>query len=64
LWLEITGVFFGLFALFFFETAWRLRAGMHGGAEHTHFWLFLVMGVLFAYFCASSFVRARRRSKR
>lgn len=64
LWLEISGVFFGLFAAFFFETAWRLRGGIHGGPDKDHFWLFLIMGVLFAYFCVSSFVRARRRGKR
>jgi hypothetical protein len=64
LWLEISGVFFGLFAAFFFETAFRLRGGFHGGPDKDHFWLFLIMGVLFAYFCVSSFVRARRRGKR
>ena len=64
LWLEVTGVFFGLFALFFLSEAWRLRAGLHGGAQQSHFWIFVAMGVVFVYFCVSSFVGARKRGKR
>jgi hypothetical protein len=64
LWLEVTGVFFGLFALFFLSEAWRLRAGLHGGVQQSHFWMFVAMGVVFVYFCVSSFLRARKRGKR
>ena len=62
LWLEITGVFFALFALYFVIEAWKLRHAT--GTEHTHFIEFCVFAVVFGYFCATSFIRARRREKR
>ena len=62
LWLEITGVFFVLFALFFASEAWKLRATV--GVERRHFWAFVIFAIVFGYFGGSSFVRARRREKR
>lgn len=67
LWLELTGVFFGLFAMAAGGAAWRLRAAMHATAtnhdEHVRFLAGAWMAVVFGYFCVSSFVRATRRSR-
>jgi len=61
LWLEVTGVFFLLFAVVFAAAAWRVRpAGLHGPFDKA----FLVSCgamVVFFYLCLSSFWRARRR---
>jgi hypothetical protein len=64
LWLEITGLFFALFAVFFGQNAWRARAGMLHGPEHARFLLYAVVTLVFAYFCVSSFIKASRRGKR
>jgi hypothetical protein len=68
LWLELTGVFFGIFAVFAAGGAWKLRGALHeAGANHTAHGRFLaavLMAVVFSYFCVSSFVRANRRSRR
>ena len=64
LWLEITGLFFALFAVFFGQNAWRARGGMLHGPEHVHFLLYAVVTLIFVYFCISSFVKAARRSRR
>lgn len=67
LWLEFTGVFFGIFALYAASGAWKLRgeivetAGHHDG--HVHFLLAAGMAAVFTYFCISSFLRARRRER-
>jgi undecaprenyl pyrophosphate phosphatase UppP len=67
LWLEFTGVFFGIFAVFAANGAWKLRANWHETAgnhgEHVHLLLAAGMAVVFAYFCVSSFMRARRRER-
>ncbi len=70
-WLEVSGVFFGIFALFAGLAAWRLRgawrlAGANGAANagtHRSFEGAVAMLAVFGYFCASSFVRARRRER-
>ena len=64
LWLEITGLFFALFATFFGQNAWRTRAAVLHGPEHVHFLLYTGVTLVFAYFCVSSFVKASRRGKR
>ncbi len=68
LWLEVTGLFFGIFALFAGAGAWKMRgdlrdAGMNHDA-HVRFLLTLTMALVFGYFCVSSFVKANRRGKR
>ena len=67
LWLELTGVFFGLFAFAAGGAAWRLRAAMRETAgnhdDHVRFLVAAVVSVVFGYFCVSSFVRANRRSQ-
>lgn len=68
LWLEVTGVFFGIFALSTGIAIWRLRAQWRTALVHptAHGGLIVAVAVfaLFAYFCISSFVRARRRERR
>lgn len=64
LWLEITGLFFALFATFFAQNAWKTRASALHGPEHAHFLLYLVIALVFVYFCVTSFLKASRRGKR
>jgi hypothetical protein len=67
LWLELTGVFFGIFAVFAAGGAWKMRAALHEtSANHDASMRFLMaagMAAVFGYFCVSSFARANRRSK-
>ncbi|MGB6975724.1 MAG: hypothetical protein WBD67_13655, partial [Terracidiphilus sp.] len=61
LWLEVTGVFFLLFALVFVRAMWWMRASAVHGPEH---WKFLGSGAVvaaFLYLAASSFWRAWRK---
>lgn len=66
-WLEVTGVFFGIFALLALGYLWKLRGAWHtngaNGSEHRSLMGALIMLALFGYFCVSSFVRARRRER-
>ncbi|HEY3987879.1 MAG TPA: hypothetical protein VGM02_01180 [Acidobacteriaceae bacterium] len=64
LWLEITGLFFALFAVFFAQNAWRTRSSVLHGPEHAHFLLYALVTLVFVYFCVSSFVKASRRGRR
>lgn len=61
LWLEVTGFFFGLFAVYFGADVWRVRAALHGGTEHERLLLSAAAAMGFAYLCVSAFWRARRR---
>lgn len=61
LWLEVTGVFFLLFALGFVRAMWWLRASAPDRPEHWKFWGSAAMAAVFAYLAASSFWRARRK---
>lgn len=67
LWLEFTGVFFGIFAVFAASGAWKLRGSLHETTANrdTHMQLLMAVGMalLFGYFCVSSFVRAARRGR-
>jgi hypothetical protein len=64
LWLEITGLFFALFALFFVQSIYRVRTAWRTGPEHTHLLLYVAMAFIFAWFSVSSFTRAYRKSRR
>ena len=65
LWLEVSGVFFGLFALIALGYLWKLRGAWHSGAtSHRNLMGAGVMFVLFGYFCVTNFVSARRRERR
>jgi hypothetical protein len=67
LWLEVTGVFFGIFALFALGTVWRLRGEWHSTAtnatSHRNLLGAVLMLVVFGYFCVSSFIRAHKRER-
>lgn len=67
LWLEVSGVFFGIFALLALGYLWKLRGSWHAGpanaAAHRSLLGAVVMLLLFGYFSVSSFVRARRRER-
>ena len=67
LWLEFTGVFFGIFAAFAASGAWKLRGELHETATnhdlHMRLLLAAGMALLFGYFCVSSFVKAARRGR-
>jgi hypothetical protein len=67
LWLELTGVFFGIFALFGAGWAWKLRGDLHETAAnhdaHLRFLICATMAVVFGYFLVSSFVKASRRGR-
>jgi hypothetical protein len=68
LWLELTGVFFGIFAIFAANGAWKMRGALHEATgnhdAYVRFVLSVAMAAIFGYFCVSSFVRANRRGKR
>ena len=64
LWLEITGLFFALFAAFFGQNAWKIRASALHGPDHTHFIVATIAALVFAYFCVGSFVKAEQRSRK
>jgi hypothetical protein len=63
LWLEVTGTFFALVALFMGGAAWKLRGAVFlppATHEAQRLYLCTTIFVAFAYFAVSSFVRARR----
>ena len=64
LWLEITGLFFALFALYFAQNVYRVRTSWRQGPEHSHLLLYCALAAAFAWFSFSSFARAYRSSKR
>jgi hypothetical protein len=68
LWLEVTGAFFGLFALVSLGYLWKLRGAWRANtadAASRHSLIgAAIMFVLFGYFCVSSFLRARRRERK
>jgi hypothetical protein len=67
LWLEVTGTFFTVFALFLAQGVWRLRGAVRlPPSTHAAQQLYLHVGIflVFAYFAVSSFVRARQRGRK
>jgi hypothetical protein len=65
LWLEVSGVFFGLFALFALVAVVHLRDEWRGNvAAHRQMVVALAMLAFFGYFSVSNFVHARRRERR
>ena len=65
LWLEVSGVFFGLFALFALAAVVHLRGEWHrSAAGHRQLVVAVAMLAFFGYFCVSNFVLARRRERR
>lgn len=65
LWLEVTGVFFGLFALTAGIEVFKHRADLHlSGAPRQHVLFAIAMLIVFGWFTVSSFVNASRRGRR
>jgi hypothetical protein len=64
LWLEVTGCFFALFTAFFAQNLYQLRASWASGAQHSRFLLYVGLTVVFFYFSASSFLKARAKARR
>jgi hypothetical protein len=63
LWLEVTGTFFALVALFMSGAAWKLRGAISlppTAHEAQRLYLCTAIFLAFAYFAVSSFMRARR----
>ena len=66
-WLQVTGLFFALIAMFLAQGAWKERAAMHlplSSHAATKFYVLLVAFAAFAYFSVSNFVRAYLREQR
>jgi hypothetical protein len=67
LWLQVTGSVYAVIALAMGQAAWLrradLRLSVHSSAAQRA-WLLLGIFGLFAYFAASSFIRAHRRERR
>jgi len=61
LWLEVTGFFFGLFALFFARDIWRTRLSHAAGPQHQRFLIAVALTAVFGYLSVSAFWRANRR---
>jgi hypothetical protein len=61
LWLEVTGVFFALFALVFGLAMWRTRPGSVHGPYDKPFLTSLTLLAIFLYLSVSSFVRAGKK---
>ena len=61
LWLEVTGFFFGLFALYFAQDLWRTHLSYASGPQHQRFLIAAAMTLVFGYLSVSAFWRARRR---
>jgi hypothetical protein len=63
LWLEVTGLFFAIFTLFFAVNTYKLRYEWAVGPDHQRFLVYSVVTLAFAYFTFSSFYRARQKEK-
>ncbi len=64
LWLEVVGVFFAIFALFFGQQAWSRRMQFAHGPQHDQFLALAAVCAMFVYLSATSFARSRRLSRR
>jgi hypothetical protein len=66
-WLQVTGLFFALIAMFMAQGAWKERAAMKlppGSHEAVKFYALVAAFAVFAYFTVSNFVRAYLRERR
>jgi hypothetical protein len=63
LWLEVTGLFFGIFTLFFGVNTYKLRHEWAMGPDHQRVLVYTVVTLIFGYFTFSSFYRARKKDK-
>jgi hypothetical protein len=66
-WLQVTGLFFALIAMFMAQGAWKERGAMKlplGSHEAVKFYALVAAFAVFAYFTVSNFVRAYLRERR
>lgn len=63
LWLEVTGLFFAIFTLFFALNTYKLRYEWAVGPDHQRFLVYSAVTLVFAYFTFSSFYRAQKKEK-
>lgn len=66
-WLQVTGLFFALIAMFMAQGAWKERGAMKlplGSHEAVKFYALAAAFAVFAYFTISNFVRAYLRERR
>ena len=67
LWLQVTGCFFAVIAVFVGQDVWKQRAALHAAwqsHEALRFYVVAAVCALFAYLAVSIFVRAARRGRR
>jgi len=65
LWLEVTGLLFGVFALSAGTWVWKHRLDLHGTPEAQHrMWIVIAMLTLFSYLTVSNYIRAAERNRR
>jgi hypothetical protein len=66
-WLQVTGLFFALIAMFLAQGAWKERAAWHlplGSHGATKLYVLVAAFAAFAYFSVSNFVRAYLRERK
>lgn len=66
-WLQVTGLFFALIAMFMFQGAWKDRAALRlplGSHVAERFYVLAAAFLAFAYFSVSNFVRAYLKDRR
>jgi hypothetical protein len=67
LWLQVTGTFFAVFAVFLGGGVWRLRGDFVApvtSPEAHKAYFYLLVFLVFAYFAVSNFVRASLRERK
>jgi hypothetical protein len=66
LWLQVTGSFFAVIAVFLAQGAWKQRGAwrLWGTHEATKLYVVAAACLLFAYLAVSNFVRAARRERK
>ena len=66
LWLQVTGSFFAVIAVFLAQGAWKQRGAwrLWGSHEANNFYVLAAACALFAYLTVSNFVRAARRERK
>lgn len=63
IWLQITGLFFSIFAIVFASNTYKLRQNWSAGPGHARFLTYAAVTLVFAYFAFSSFYRASRKQR-
>ena len=67
LWLEVTGLFFAIFAAIAGVQVWKWRGAVllsTSSPDARRFYVYAAVFLVFGYFALSSFLRAGRRSRR